>query len=166
MSEQLLHLSRRIQNELKELEGVVKRVKDGWQRAQRLSDDLYMDSVALNLHGFYAGVERLFELIASNIDGQIPQGANWHQLLLKQMADEVCSLRPAVLSEGTRDLLDQYRGFRHIVRNVYTFSFDPVKVQILVTQLSPVFDHVRVELLAFANFLEQKGKTETEDLPD
>ena len=112
MSEQLLRLSKRIQDEFIELEGVVKRVQDGWQRAQRSSDDLYLDSVALNLHGFYAGLERLFELIASNIDGQMPQGANWHQLLLKQMAIEVNSFRPAVLSEGSRDLLDQYRGFR------------------------------------------------------
>lgn len=28
------------------------------------TDDLYLDKAALNLHAFYSGVERLFELIA------------------------------------------------------------------------------------------------------
>jgi len=47
-----------------------------------------LDGVALNLHGFYAGLERLFELIAAIVDGTVPQGANWHQILLEQMATE------------------------------------------------------------------------------
>ena len=79
MKEQLLRLARRIQDEFGELVQVVDRVKKGWQQAQRSADDLYLDSVALNLHGFYAGLERLFELIAATVDGSVPQGANWHQ---------------------------------------------------------------------------------------
>jgi len=67
---------------------VLARAQEGWRRAQRSSDDLYLDGVALNLHGFYAGLERLFELIAAIVDGTVPQGANWHQILLEQMATE------------------------------------------------------------------------------
>jgi hypothetical protein len=51
--------------------------------------------------------------------------------------------------------LDEYRGFRHIVRHVYTFNFDPVKAQRLIEKSSTVYAAVREELLAFANFLEQ-----------
>jgi hypothetical protein len=40
-----------------------------------------------------------------------------------QMADEVLNVRPAVISEEVRQWLDDYRGFRHIVRNVYTYKF-------------------------------------------
>lgn len=29
--------------------------------------DIYLDSVALNLHGFYSGLERLFELVARHL---------------------------------------------------------------------------------------------------
>jgi len=99
LSERLLKLSQRICDELGELERIVERAGEGWRRAEELSDDLYLDGVALNLHGFYSGLERLFELIAASIDGSLPQGANWHRLLLEQMAVEVVSVRPAVISE-------------------------------------------------------------------
>ena len=75
-------LETKSKDELMELASVVERVQEGWRRSRRSEDDFYLDSVALNLHGFYAGMERLFELIAVTIDGSIPQGANWHQLLV------------------------------------------------------------------------------------
>ena len=89
-------LSNRIRQELAELEHVLARIDEGWQRAQQSNDDFYLDSVALNLHGFYSGLERIFALIAEIIDGFLPQGENWHLLLLKQMAEEKPQLRPAV----------------------------------------------------------------------
>ena len=159
MSQRVLYLTTRIQEELVKLAQIVDRVREGWQRAQQLEDDLYIDSVALNLHGFYGGIERLFELIASTIDENVPQDAHWHQLLLQQIASEVPHKRPAVISEGTMKLLEAYRGFRHIVRNVYTFKFDPVKVEILVEKLPNVYKQVRNELLPFSDFLEQRVKT-------
>jgi hypothetical protein len=120
---------------------------------------LYVDSVALNLHSFYAGLERLFKMIAVAIDGNVPQGQNWHQVLLDQMAAEVPSVRPALISEGTRRMLDEYRGFRHVVRNVYAFRFDLAKVGNLVQDVSAVFSQARAELLAFADFLDQQAPT-------
>lgn len=82
---------------------MIERAEEGWRRAQELSDDFYVDGVALNLHGFYVGLERLFALIATIVDAAMPQGANWHQMLLRQMAAEVPRIRPAVISEGTLD---------------------------------------------------------------
>ena len=84
-------------------------------------------------------------------------GEHWHQLLLEQMASEVDGVRPAVISDETRQALDEYRGFRHIVRNVYTFRFDLAKVQRLVEGLSAVSAHAQAELLAFASFVEQQA---------
>ena len=78
------------------------------------------------------------------------------------MAKEVPHERPAVISESTRDALDEYRGFRHVVRNVYTFKFDPTKVQKLVVNGSSVFAQVRAELLAFADFLENRTRVTEE----
>ncbi len=156
MSAGLHQLATRIRDELSDLDRVVGRVAEGWQRAQHSADDYYLDSVALNLHGFYAGLERIFELVAALVDGSRPGGENWHQVLLQQMATEVPRVRPAVISEITRERLDEYRGFRHIVRNVYTWKFDPTKVEKLVDGLSQVFAKVRSELLAFADFLEQR----------
>ncbi len=154
MSEQLRRLAARIRNEFDQMARVIDRAQEGWRRAQQSSDDLYLDGVALNLHGLYAGLERLFELIAATIDGTVPQGANWHQLLLEQMAEEVPLVRPAVISDEVRAALDEYRGFRHIVRNVYTFRFDPIKVQKLIEDIPTIFSQVRTEMLAFADLLE------------
>ncbi len=154
-------MAHRISSELVELERVVTRAQEGWRRGQQAADDIYLDSVALNLHGFYAGLERLFELVATRIDDHLPQGANWHQLLLQQMAKEVPGVRPAVISTRTREALEDYRGFRHVVRNVYTFQFDAAKVRRLVEELPAVFGQVRAELFAFADFLEQRARAET-----
>lgn len=64
-------------------------------------------------------------------------------------------VRPAVISTELRDRLDRYRGFRHVVRNVYTFSLDPDQVEILVRQLRPAMDQVESALTGFANFLQR-----------
>lgn len=153
MSESLQRLEKRIQAELMELEIVVERVESGWLRAKTSGDDLYIDSVALNLHSFYSGIERIIERIAEAIDGTVPRGENWHQALLLQMTRDVPGIRPAVISPDTYERLNQYRGFRHVVRNVYTFQFDPAKVERLVADADTVLTQTRTELLAFAQFL-------------
>jgi hypothetical protein len=157
MSNQLGQLAGRIRDELVEIERVRRRIETGWQRVQQSADDYYLDGVALNLHGFYSGLERIFELIATHVDGRLPTGENWHQMLLHQMATEISGVRPAVISELTHVQLDEYRGFRHIVRNVYTFKFEPGKVQKLVDNLPVLFSRVQAELLAFAQFLEERS---------
>ena len=71
------------------------------------------------------------------------------------MMTEVPTIRPAVISTETGTKLDEYRGFRHVVRNVYTYKFDPVKLEKLVRSAPDLFAQAKAELLAFAAFLEQ-----------
>ena len=157
MSERLLRLATRIRDELAELDRVAGRVTEGWGRALRNADDYYLDGVALNLHSFYSGLERIFELIATTIDAAKPKGENWHQVLLRQMSVETSGLRPAVISQSTYHRLDGYRGFRHVVRNVYAYNFETTKLEKLVLDLPETLAQVRSEMLAFAEFLEQQG---------
>ena len=145
----------RIRAESQELARVVERTDRIWQQALTSSDDYYVDATALNLHGFYAGLERLLEIIADGVDQAKPGGAHWHDELLRQMAAEIPGVRPPVLSQETRDRLDRYRGFRHVVRNVYTYNLDPEQIGVLVKQLAPTMARVAHELTAFADFLEQ-----------
>ena len=157
MNAKLAHVANRIRSELAELEEVVRRVEEGWKRAERSGDDYYLDGVALNLHGLYSGLERMFEVIALNVDGRKPEGENWHQELLRQMSTEILEMRPAVISEFSYEALNEYRGFRHVVRNIYTYIFDRVKMRKLVEKAPGLFNQVRDELLAFADFLEETG---------
>jgi hypothetical protein len=146
-------LSARIQSELKDLSILTDRIKTAWQKARDTKDEFYLDSVALNLHGFYSGVERIFEKIASSIDGSVPSGLNWHQELLNQMAVEVPRIRPAVISVELKGSLEEYRGFRHVVRNVYTYRLAPDKLKPLVKDINKVWKKINKELSAFAKFL-------------
>jgi hypothetical protein len=155
MTQGLEHLAIRIRNELSELEHTIKRATEGLALSKQTGDDHYLDGVALNLHSFYSGIERIFELVATHVDGTRPEGKNWHQILLKQMAEEIFEIRPAVISDPTRKSLDEYRGFRHVVRNVYAYKFDSVRVEKLVERVSPLFSQLQAELLAFSDFLER-----------
>lgn len=73
----------RIRAESQELARVVERTDRIWQQALTSSDDYYVDATALNLHGFYAGLERLLEIIADGVDQAKPGGAHWHDELLR-----------------------------------------------------------------------------------
>ncbi|WP_369769939.1 hypothetical protein [Gloeocapsa sp. PCC 73106] len=65
--------------------------------------------MALNLHGIYTGLERIFEVIATEIDLILPTGDKWHRDLLDQMAIEITTVRKAVITEETRLILDELR---------------------------------------------------------
>lgn len=71
------------------------------------------------------------------------------------MTREIPGVRPAVISTKIGAKLDEYRRFRHVVRNVYTQNFDPVKLGKLVNSAPELFDQTKAELLAFTAFLEQ-----------
>jgi hypothetical protein len=147
-------LAGRIRTGLDEVRDVATRTERIWAEARGSTDDWHVDAVALNLHGFYAGVERLLELIAEAVDEVKPAGGDWHRALLSQMASEISEVRPAVLAIATRNDLDRYRGFRHVVRNVYAFNLDPRQVGLLVDALSATVGMVAADLGAFADWLE------------
>lgn len=160
MIERYIVLAGRIRKELDNLERLVARAKRAMDTARRNPQDmdLYIDSASLNLHDVYSGLERVFKQIAATVDGNVPSSPEWHRELLEQMGLDLSQVRPPVLTSPVIQLLDEYLRFRHVVRNVYTFSFDPERVGRLVKELKSVFAQARQELLAFANFLEKVGK--------
>jgi hypothetical protein len=160
MIEEYLTVANRIRQELDDLARVVRRAERAIMAARRQSEeqDLYLDSAALNLHDFYSGLERVFYQIATTVDGNLPAGREWHRDLLHQMQADLPDLRPPVLSPEVRQAIDEFLRFRHVVRNIYAFQFDPNGLERLVQLLPSTFQQARVELLAFADFLEQVGK--------
>jgi len=149
-------LAERIRDEIVDLDRSVARASAAWERGKVSADqDYYLDAVALNLHGFYSGVERLFELTARHIDRAVPNGESWHQGLVSQMAREMADVRPAMINVDVAAGLDEYRRFRHLVRNVYTTNLVPSKMQGLLERLPSLWDRLRAELIVFAAFLEQ-----------
>jgi len=118
-----------IETELARLEKLalgIKQVRLDIQQDPERSPIFY-ESLALKLHNFYTGCERIFQLIISELNGSPPSGYDWHKRLLERMSVERED-RPALISPNTAQKLQEYLGFRHIVRNLYGFELDPERV--------------------------------------
>ncbi len=146
-------LAGRIREELEEVGRTADRARRLADKAVASGDDGFWDGVALNLHAFYTGIERIIEAIAREVDGCLPTGPGWHRDLLVQMTAELPNVRPAVLSHETKNYLYEYRGFRHVVRNLYAFNLRPARLRQMVEDLPACCAALRRDLDAFLAFL-------------
>jgi len=155
-------LQSRILSELDELDRTAAAVQRHWKN--RLSagqdQDAYINSVALNLHSFYSGLERMFELIAVEIDGGKLSGGDWHVELLRQMTLDLPGIRPAVMSKPSAEQLDELRRFRHRVRNIYAATLAPQRMSAVVETLPELWRDVRQQLEAFAAYLDEMSRAD------
>jgi len=153
MRKKYLILCQNINNELEEINKAVQRAKKAWEFAQKKDEILYLDSLALNLHSFYNGIERIFERVAENIDEFKPGNINWHQEILNQMTLEVPNIRPALISQDLKEKLDEYRAFRHVVRNIYSHNFRVDKMKNLIESIDKIYSEIESSLQDFCKFL-------------
>lgn len=158
-------LAERLRAELPALARVVDQATGAIERAaqQPQNKEYFIAAAAFELHSFYAGVERLLELIANDVDGGRPATQRWHRDLLAQMSLEVTGLRPAVLAPETRAALLEYLEFRHVVRNVYTFDLRAARVAELVQGAPHAFDLAQRDFLAFTRFLDGLATADEEE---
>lgn len=151
LSEQeLALLAAEIRAELAKLQKLVARLSG--QHFEGHDEEL-TDSVALRLHNFYTGCERIFKLIATEINGGLPQSEDWHKRLLNQVSLEVPGIRPAVVSESTREQLHDLLAFRHVVRNVYGYELEQERVAELQKCAIETYPDFSKEIEAFVVFL-------------
>lgn len=145
----------RFEGEISNLDSLAQRIERAWKFARTSSteQDMFLDSVALSLHGFYSGLESLFLQIARHLDDKVPDGNGWHSELLSQMHIET-DLRPAVIDLSDVEFLNELRRFRHLVRNVYAFNLLPDRIEPLVVHVGKQWPHLRPKLIAFSAFIE------------
>ena len=148
-------LAARISRHLQDVEQVVQHSEEINREAIKRDDKIYFEALALNLHSFYLGVERIFEDIARTIEQEIPAGSDWHRLLLQQMASDMPPIRPAIIRDSTYECLDEFRRFRHVVRHGYTTHLQIKSVKELATRLTECFTAVQQDLNNFIQFLHQ-----------
>lgn len=70
--------------------------------------------------------------MATDVDGDLPSGSEWHRELLEQMDLEVPGVRPRLLDDATLSDLDLLRRFRHRVRHAYADPLDWVEMEPVV----------------------------------
>ncbi|MCL5061731.1 MAG: hypothetical protein M1443_00785 [Nitrospirae bacterium] len=119
---------------------------------------VYEESLALKLHNFYTGCERIFQKIADDINGGVPVSMDWHKRLLKSMSLEIEKIRPPVISKDTAKALEEYLAFRHVVRNIYGFEIDSERLKRLIEKLFSTHKRFKKEVEGFIVFLRKMVK--------
>jgi hypothetical protein len=114
--------------------------------------NIFYESLALKLHNFYTGCERIFQIVASELNGGLPSSYDWHRRLLTRMATKQ-SERPALISQETAINLAEYLAFRHVVRNIYGFELEKKRVEYLVQNYFKVWQHFKQDMQNFLSWL-------------
>jgi len=116
-------------------------------------DEILIESTALKIHNFYTGCERIFKMIAYDLNNNVPDNPGWHRRLLLQMTISIEGVRPAVISEKTQQELIELLGFRHVVRSIYGYEPDAKRIELLIKLLINLYPSFRNEIENFCNFL-------------
>jgi len=105
------------------------------------------------LHDFYNACERIFELIAREIDGSLSSEGQWHKKLLYQMTVKINDTRPAAITKKLAAELDDYLAFRHLFRNIYGFELESERLDRLVEKLPSTISTFSEEINTFLKIL-------------
>ena len=122
-----------------------------FEKVNSMEPDLFdMTILGSVLHSFYNGWENIFEIIAKNIDGNVPTGNKSHQELLHQMAREN-SIRNEIIDEDLYLKLREYATFRHFYRHAYSFQLNWEKMRPLVDNVQITWKEIKNSLEKFIN---------------
>lgn len=156
-----LTLAAEIRQELSNLSRLAEEIPATWSKGRSLPEAErrpYVESTALKLHNFYTACERIFEKIAGEVNGGLPQTRDWHLRLLRMMTVEVPKLRPRVLTLELAERLTELLRFRHVVRNVYGFELHEGKVEPLVQEIEGLRRELEAQIEEFLSYLEELGR--------
>jgi predicted nucleotidyltransferase len=152
-----LALKTRIEDELSLIIRTVETMTSLLEQAEQIPEIALLPAVASYITDFYSGCERISERVAVTLDGGLPQTADWHRQLLRQLAEPTES-RPALWNGGMVLDLDDYRAFRHINRHRYQLELQRDRIFELAHQVQPVFTQIQVAVARFNQWLEQQER--------
>lgn len=155
-----LALKEQLEDELAALETTNSDLATALACYTTVPEDFAVRTLASYINDFYRRCERMSERVAISLDGGVPQGVNWHQALLRQVADAGID-RPPLWSGSLLLDLDEYRKFRHIVHHKYG---NELKVDYVVSlaEMAPVImTGVQQAIAVYGNWLSQQGDTPT-----
>jgi predicted nucleotidyltransferase len=154
-----LALKIRLEDELIGLERIARGVATALERAGEAPDEFATRALASYVDDFYKGCERLCERVAVTLDGGLPQGERWHQMLLGQMGESGGGGRPPLFAGSLLLELDEYRRFRHRVRHIYGYELETERVLALARGVAPVLWRVKAAVTAFGQRLESQAES-------
>ncbi len=155
-----LALKQHLEDELTALERSSQSLQMALERAKPHPDDYDVRALASYINDVYRRCERMSERVAIALDGGLPQGKNWHQALLRQVAD-ARSDRPPLWSGSLLFDLDEYRKFRHVVHHKYGDELQADYV-IALAELAPAMvTRIQAAIAQFSQWLMQQAPPDT-----
>jgi len=147
-------ITEKIEFELEEVNSLFELYKDELHAVNQKPNLMELTAFAGVLHSFYNGVEKIFLVIAKNIDKKIPDDSKWHKTLLLQMTTDNES-RCAVLSQEMKEQLLDYLAFRHLFRHTYSFRLDWEEMEDLIKSINDVWMKFKSEITGFLKIIQE-----------
>jgi hypothetical protein len=88
------------------------------------------------------------------LEGDVPEGPDWHVALMEDASRPLEPLRPALLSSELLPDLGELRRFRHFLRNAYSVSLDQQRLITLAEIVTRIHPSLRRDMEALLGFLE------------
>ena len=149
-------IKKEVEIELENLDRLVKEMEDLTRRFTNEPDFIQARAAGSIIHDFYCGVEKLFERVAVNIDGELPKGEEWHTELLSQMARPLVGIREAVINQDLLGKLREYLRFRHLFRHIYDFELKWQRFKTLSLSLSDILSELKDSFDVLKEALDKK----------
>ncbi|MEO0535125.1 MAG: nucleotidyltransferase domain-containing protein [Cyanobacteria bacterium P01_A01_bin.123] len=154
-----LALKIRLEDELAALEKTVTTLNLLLVQADTIPEIALIPAAAGYIEDFYSGCERLAERVVVMLDEGLPDGRNWHEQLLKQVAEPGKQGRPTLWENSLLVELEVYRRFRHRARHLYNLDLDGQRVLELAQQVPSVFKEIKLAVTAFGEWLVRQDQS-------
>jgi len=154
-----LVLKEQLDDEAQALEKTANSMILALEQASNVPEDFAVRTLASYLNDFYRRCERMSERVAVALDGELPQGSNWHQALLRQVSEPGGENRPPLWSGALLFDLDEYRRFRHVVHHKYGDELRPDYVLRLAEMAPGMVPRVQGAIVTFNQWLIEQALT-------
>jgi hypothetical protein len=105
-------------------------------------------TIGAGIRNVYNGMEDIIKTVARRVDAYVPDGDQWHQELLDQMA-AASPTRPALVSREAYQNLTSLKSFRQVVNHNYGSAIKQEKVMENLVLLNETYGPFVLDIRAF-----------------
>lgn len=119
--------------------------------AGRMSlEESYLEVMAFQhaMQAGYTSFESALRRLLAFLDEALPQGSDWHAILLRRVSEPLERQRPPILSKAMADAADELLRFRHVAIHSYD-RFSERKAEIAVEAAEAFLSLVDADFAAF-----------------
>ena len=151
-------LLRRISDERAKIGETIKKIRKRLEKIETAPVEYREEietTIGKNFTDCYRGMENIFKRVALDVDLRMPDGSMWHKELLSQMAEPQTE-RPAVISAGVYEFLQELLEFRHVFNSIYQEELIFEKTKGNARRIGDIYVTLSEELDTFIEFLDKR----------